>query len=197
MDGRLLPASGEANNGNPADAASRTDAPDAGGRAAVHLDDRPARADDLFLDAALQPARSRLRNVRWAGKLPLLPHRSRVPRLAPEHAGAGRLGAGADRPARNSAGAVARPARDRPQHRAADGDRAVLRHADGERAGLEEPVDASGIRAVCLDRLGVGVDADRLVYRRAAAGRNSDRVLAMAAVRDADFAHRDAVARRG
>src|SRR4051794_14153897 len=160
MDGRLLPASGEAKNGNPADAASRTDAPDAGRRAAVHLDDRPARVDDLFLDAALQLTRSRLGSVRRAGKLPLLPHRPRVPRLATEHAGAGRLGAGADRPARNSAGAIARPAGDRPQHRAVDGDRAVLRDADGERAGLEEPADASCVRAVCLDRLAVRVDAD-------------------------------------
>src|SRR4051812_48836228 len=188
MDGRLLPASGEAKNGNPADAASRTDAPDAGGRAAVHLDDRPARADALFLDAALQPARSRLGIIRRTGKFPLLPHRSRLPRLAPEHARAGRLGAGADRPARNSAGSIARPARDRPQHRAADGDRAVLRDADGERAGLEEPADASGVRAVCLDRFGVRIDADRLVYRCAVARRDPDRVLAMAAVRDADFA---------
>src|SRR3954447_14981438 len=160
MDCRLLPASGQVKNGNPADAASRTDAPDPGRRTAVHLDDRPARPDALFLDAALQSAGSRLGSVRWAGKFPLLPHRSRVPRLAPEYAGAGRLGAGADRPARNSAGAIARPARDRPQYRAADGDRAVLRHADGERLGLEEPVDASGFRAVCVDRLGVRVDAD-------------------------------------
>src|SRR3954465_5849329 len=196
MDGRLLPASGEAKNGNPADAASRTDAPDAGRRAAVHLDDRPARADDLFLDAALQPARSRLGSVRRAGELPLLPYRSRVPRVAPEHAGAGRLGAGADRPARNSAGAAARPAGDRPQHRAADGDRAVLRDADGERAGLEEPADAPGVRPVRLARQAGRIDTDRLVYRRAAARGDPDRGLAMVAVRDADPAHRAAIARR-
>src|SRR3979409_2569453 len=36
-------------------------------------------------------------------------------------------------------GAAARPAGDGAQHRAPDGDRAVLRHADRERAGVEEP----------------------------------------------------------
>ena len=47
---------------------------------------------------------------------------------------------------------LARPARDRAQRRPVDGDRAVLRDADGQRAGLEKPADASGLRAVCLDR---------------------------------------------
>jgi hypothetical protein len=63
-------------------------------------------------------------------------------------------------PARNSAGAVARSTRHRPQNRAADGDRAVLRDADGERAGLEEPVEASGLRTVRMDRHAVRADAD-------------------------------------
>jgi hypothetical protein len=49
-------------------------------------------------------------------------------------------------PHRHAAGAAARPARDRAQHRAADGDRAVFRDADRQRAGLEKPADASGLR---------------------------------------------------
>ena len=51
-----------------------------------------------------------------------------------------------------SARAAARPAGGRAQHRAVDGDRAVLRDADGQRAGLEEPVDASGVGPVRLAR---------------------------------------------
>src|SRR4051812_20824783 len=99
MDGRLLPPSGEAQDGNPADAAPCAVAPDPGRRALVHLDDRSARADALLLDAALQPARSRLRGICGPREFPLLPDRSGLPRLAPEHVGAGRLRAGADDPA--------------------------------------------------------------------------------------------------
>ena len=104
-----------------------------------------------FSFAALQPAQSRtaesfvgLENFR------LLPHRSRLSDRAAEHAGAGRLGAGDHHPRRHAARAAARPADDRAQHRAPDGDRAVLRDADRQRAGLEEPADASGLRPVRL-----------------------------------------------
>src|SRR6516164_9218725 len=103
MDGRLLPPT-ESEDGNQADAIPCAIAPDPGRWLAVHLDDRPARADDLFLDPALQPARSWLRTIRRAGEFPLLPHRSRLPGFAPEHAGPGRLGAGAHDPARHSPG---------------------------------------------------------------------------------------------
>src|ERR1700755_2797428 len=95
-------------DGNPADASACAVAPDPGCRAVVHLDDRPAGADDLFLDPALQPARYRLGAIRWPRELPLFPHRPGLSRLAPEHAGAGRLGAAADDPARHSLGAAAR-----------------------------------------------------------------------------------------
>ena len=53
---------------------------------------------------------------------------------------------------RRASGAAARPAVLRPGHRAADGDRALLRHADGDRAHLEEPADASGVGLLRLDR---------------------------------------------
>ena len=46
-------------DGDAANPGPRKGSADAGRRIAVHLDDRPARHDDLFLDAALQPARSR------------------------------------------------------------------------------------------------------------------------------------------
>ena len=70
--------------------------------------------------------------------------------------------------------AAARPAGGRAQHRAADGDRAVLRHADRQRAGLEEPPDASGLRACSPgSRPRSALTPDRLVHRRAACCRSS------------------------
>ena len=52
-----------------------------------------------------------------------------------------RLGARHQRRRRHSRGAADGSAGVRPEHLAADGDRAVLRHADGQRAGVEEPAD--------------------------------------------------------
>ena len=137
------------------------------------------------------------RELRRAGEFPLLPDRPRLSDLAAEHAGAGRFGARDHHPARHAAGAAARPAGDRAQHRPLDGDRAVLRDADRQRAGLEEPPDASGVRTVCLDRDAGGRNADRLVQRCALARGDPDRRLAMAAVRHPDPADGAAVAGRG
>ena len=134
---------------------------------------------------------------RRAGEFSIFSDRPRLSDLAAEHPGAGRLGAGHHHPARHAAGAAARPAGDRAQHRPADGDRAVLRDADRERAGLEEPADASGLRAVCLDRDAAGRDADRLVHRCALARGDPDRRLAMAAVCDPHPAHGAAIPGRG
>ena len=61
-------------------------------------------------------------------------------------------GAGHQRRRRHSRRAADGPADLRAERRAADGDRAVLRHADGERAGLEEHADEPGLRPVRLDR---------------------------------------------
>ncbi len=181
-------------DGDTTDPGSRADIAGAGGDPAVHVDDRSAGADDLFLDAALQPARSGIGEFRRAGEFSVLSYRSGLSRVAEKHPGAGRLGARHHHCARHSLRAAAGPAGDRPQHREADGDRAVLRDADGQRAGLEESADAPGFRAVRLDRQPVRSARDRLVHRCADAGRHPDRGLAVAAVRDIDPAHRAAVA---
>src|SRR5579871_2069041 len=78
----------------------------------VHLDDRAAGADDLFLDLALQSARPRVGTVRRPGELRIFSDRSGLPGVAAKYARAGRLGACADDPDRHSAGASARPAGD-------------------------------------------------------------------------------------
>ncbi len=70
VDGRLLSPPDGGEDGHPTDAVAGANPADACGRAAVHLDDRPAGADDLFLDPALQPARSRIRTVRRPGEFP-------------------------------------------------------------------------------------------------------------------------------
>src|SRR6266478_2303979 len=83
-----IPGGGD---GNPADTGSRKGAADAGRRIAVHLDDRPAGDDDLFLDAALQPARLRKLELRRTGEFSIFSHRPRFSDLLAEHTGAGRL----------------------------------------------------------------------------------------------------------
>src|SRR5581483_4209724 len=191
----LLPLDG-GGDGDPTDPVAGANPHDARGCLAVHLDDRSAGADDLFLDAALQSARSRIRTIRRTGELRVLPDRPGLPCFASKYARPGRLRARHYDPDRNSAGAAAGPAGDRAQLCAADGDRAVLRDADGQRPGLEEPVDASGLGPVRLDRDAVWRHADRLVQRYAAACDHPDRIVAMVAVRDPDSAHRAAVARR-
>ena len=123
---------------------------DAGGRAALHLDDRAAGDDDLFLAPALQPARSRApASSGWRTTRYFLTDPAFLA-CAPEHAGPGRLGAAHHRRARHLAGAAARPAGVRP---------GIVRlmviapffvMPTVSRAGLEEPVDASRYRAVRL-----------------------------------------------
>src|SRR6185437_13580635 len=98
--------------------------------------------------------------------------------------------------ARHPPGVAARSAGDRPGHRPADGDRAVLRDADGQRAGLEKSPDAPGVGPVRMAGQTGRRPADRLVHRCTAVFGDPDSVLAVAAVRDPDPAHRAAIARR-
>ena len=143
----------EAGDGDPADAIAGAHTADARRRSAVHLDDRPAGADDLLFARCITACSIRapeqfvgLENFRYFLTDPaFLASLQNTLVLVGSVLAITIL-------ARHSAGAAARSAGDRPQHRAADGDRAVLRHADGERAGLEEPPDASGLRTVRLDR---------------------------------------------
>ena len=132
-----------------------------------------------------------------AGEFSILSHRSRFSDRIAEHAGAGRFSARHHHPARHAAGTAARSAGGRAQHRPLDGDRTVLRDADRERAGLEEPLDASGVRTVRLGRDARGRNADRLVQRCAFVRGDPDRGLAMAAVRDPHPADGAAVPGRG
>ena len=171
------------------------------GRAAVHLDDRAAGADALFLDAALQPARSRHRtassgfeNYRYFLTDPAFLASLRntlvlVGSVLVDHrrAAASSLALLLDQPVFGQ------------QHRAAHGDRAVLRHADGQRAGLEEPADASGLRAVRLDRHARSGCTPIDWFTDCAAARRSSSIVAWQWLPFATPhpAHRAAVARRG
>ena len=165
----------------------------------LRLDDRPAGDDDLFLVPALQPARPGLRvaspaSTTTATSSPTPPSSASLQNtlvlvgsvLAITIVLGVPLALLLDQPVLG------------PQHRAADGDRAVLRHADGERAGLEEPADASGLGPASPgSRHSVGMQPIDWFTDCAADRHHHDRRLAMAALRHADPAHRAAVARRG
>ena len=83
-------------DGDPADAASRAVAPDAGRRSLLFIWMIVPLALTIYFStlhySLLDPGSEAFVGLE---NYPLLPHRSRLPRLAPEHAGAGRLGAGA------------------------------------------------------------------------------------------------------
>ena len=122
-----------------------------------------------------------------------LPDRSRLSRLAADTLRAGRFVLRPS-PARRFLYAADKSAGAGAQHRPAAGDRAVLRDADRQRAGLEEFLIIRFV--VCLAFEAGWRAADGLVQRRAVARRHPDRVVAMAPVRDADPAHRAAIAGR-